>query len=288
MFEHILPALIGAGGSLVGGMMGASGQGATNAQQMAMFQQQMQFNAAEGQRNREFQKEMSSTAYQRSMADMRAAGLNPILAAGGGGASTPGGAQGSIGGGPQLGNPEAEMGRGVAAAAESAMRVAGIKLQNEQAKQADSQTSLNKASEGVAKENEALTQELNHKAKQDTATSAAQQHQLTVNAQNVQADTVNKGIQAAILSHDANTAFQKSRLAKREADDREQSGQGTYGDLYATGKRVTRDVGRGIDNAWDLYSDNIGKPFARGVGNVIDRFRGRQDPGPGLTIDIRK
>lgn len=131
--------VLSAGGSLLSGLIGSSGAKDANAAGAASILQQ-----------EKFQKQMSSTAYQRAVKDMEAAGLNPMLAYSQGGASTPTGAS------MQFQNPNAGLAAGIGGMASSAYNAentsANIRSTNQSTSNAREQASIIRSGQVTAAE----------------------------------------------------------------------------------------------------------------------------------------
>lgn len=233
-------ALIGAGASLLGGLIGSGGAAERNRQQREMMENQIVAQKEMAYAQQQFQEKMSSTAYQRSMADMKAAGLNPILAYQQGGASSPGGAMGSAAM-AQMENEMTALGEGVSSAAQKAKDAAAASLANEQTKNTTSQTELNKA-------NEQLTKTLEDKAKIDTATSAAQASKLAAETDLAKQQERNAVISGGVLAHNVTSAAAEARLKVREATDAENYGTSTTGRELGGLERIARRVYDALKN----------------------------------------
>lgn len=185
--------------------------------------QQNVANAQQAQRQMDFQADQTGTSYQRAVADMKAAGLNPMLAYSQGGAASGGGAQ-------------ASMGNELGAGANSAMSAA---IARQQMQQSQAQIDNINADTGNKEQQTTNLQSENLYTLARTASEGTHNHAL---AQQVSEIALRNQLAAATQGYDISSAKSASELRGHEA----------------TGARY----GLAEKSAWErFYKSAVGKSY---------------------------
>jgi hypothetical protein len=220
----------GLASAATGGILSFIGQEETNRSNEAQARDASVASAKQAEANRDWQKMMSDTAYQRAVKDMEAAGLNPMLAYQNGGASSPSGAVGMA--------FQAQMGNSLGSAVEGFNRSRSVGADVQQ-KEADT---------AVKGTQESLNKTVEEKTRQDERTSAAL-------AESYKADAALKLAQARTTS--SQDALNRQLTAASEA---QRAKDTALQPLYEVGGKFTR----------ALTDSDSSKAFVRGISSAYD------------------
>lgn len=232
-----------------------------------------EWSATQAATQRDWADRLSSSAYQRATADMRAAGLNPILAYQQGGASTPGGAQATggaasagSGGGPGApSGAHAVMQNAWGTAVNNAMQAARVQPQIQQLQAATENT---KAHTALQEEQAKLVQAQQAQTVVNTGLQTAQTLTEAYRPGYIQAQTGHSQTGAALQVEQAHTSRLEQEQRELEVERfRNYGPPGTLPNLGASGEAILRRFG---GNMPQLHNGQVlPAPGAREAGRLL-------------------